>query len=344
MSTYIKPGKALEYDNAPDWVVGYMRYRRTVLGNTHSSVMTAFGDVREFCQWTQAFKVTGRQPQTATELREIDILDLPLSVMAEITKNDIETYLYFLTDVLNNEARTRNKKLVAVKSLYDYLIDQQAVLDIEIAENPAARIRRPKTARKQPVFLPEADVTAFLEGITGENDVRDYALFLLILSTGLRVSEAVGIDLRDLNLDARTCRIRGKGNKERIVNLTPPCCHALRKYLEEYRSLLIGLNTDALFVSRRYMNRLTTRSVQKAMQKHVLNSKLGGNGYTPHKLRHTTGTTLAKDGVDLLVIQQVLGHENPATTEIYTHLGQEDVAKAVRDSSLGLLGTTFNEG
>lgn len=343
MSTYVKPGKALEYDNAPDWLIGYMRYRRTVLGNTPTSVMTFFGSLREFCQWVQAYKITGQQPQKESSLRQIDILDLPLPIMVEINKNDIETYLYFLTDILGNEARTRNKKLVAIQCLYDYLLDQQEALGITIGENPAARIRRPKTAKKQPIYLPEDDSTALLEGITGENAVRDYAVLLLILSAGLRVSEAVGIDMKDLNLDNRTCRIRGKGNKERIVNLTPPCCRAIRKYLEEYRGLLQGLETDSLFVSKRYMNRLTTRSVQKAMQKHTINAKLGGKGYTPHKLRHTTGTTLAKDGVDLLVIQQVLGHENPATTEIYTHLGQEDVAKAVRDSSLGLLGTGFHD-
>lgn len=341
MSTYIKPGKALEYDNAPDWLIAYMRYRRTVLGNTPTSVMTFFGNLREFCQWVQAYKTSGRQPKEAPLLRQIDILELPLSVMVEISKNDIETYLYFLTDVLANEARTRNKKLVAIQCFYDYLLDQQEAMGISLGENPASRIRRPKTARKQPVYLPEDDSTALLEGISGENAVRDYAVLLLLLSSGLRVSEAVGINMKDLNLDNRTCRIRGKGNKERIINLTPPCCRAIRKYLEEYRELLQGLETDALFVSKRYMDRLTTRSVQKMMQKHTINAKLGGKGYTPHKLRHTTGTTLAKDGVDLLVIQQVLGHENPATTEIYTHLGQEDVAKAVRDSSLGLLGISM---
>ena len=225
MSTYIKPGKALEYDNAPDWLIAYMRYRRTVLGNTPASVMTFFGNLREFGQWVQAYKITGRQPREAAVLRQIDILNLPLSAMAEITKNDVETYLYFLTDVLGNEAKTRNKKLVAIQCFYDYLLDQQDALGITLGENPASRIRRPKTAKKQPIYLPEDDCTALLEGISGEN---------------------------------------------------------------------------------------------------------------------TTGTTLAKDGVDLLVIQQVLGHENPATTEIYTHLGQDDVAKAVRDSRLGLLGIEFH--
>jgi len=338
MSSYIKAGKSLEYDNAPDWLIAYMRYRRTVLGNTPTSVMTFFGAIREYCQWLQQYTVQGHQPKNAVALREIDILDLPCSAVAEASKNDVETYLYFLTDVLGNDASTRNKKLVAVRCLYDYFLDQKEVLGLNIGENPAARIRRPKTAKKQPIFLPKSDQEAFLESISGENAVRDYALFLLLLSSGLRISEAIGINMCDLNLDTQTCRIHGKGNKERIAHLTPHCCTAIKRYLDEYRCLISNLETDALFVSKRYRGSLTARSVQKAMEKYVLSAKMGGKGYTPHKLRHTTGTTLAKDGADLLVIQSILGHENPATTEVYTHLGDEDVAKAVRESSLGQLG------
>lgn len=339
MSCYIKEGKALEYDNAPDWLVAYMQYRRAVLGNTKTSVMTFFGALREFCQWSKLYTAGGAQPKSAEQLRQVDILDLEADTVAELSKNDIETYLYFLTDVLGNDPKTRNKKLVAIRCMYDYFLDQKQTIGLAISENPAQRIPNPKTAKKQPVYLPGDDQGAFLEGISGENGVRDYALFLLILSSGLRVSEAVGIDLKDLNLNNATCRIRGKGNKERIVHLTPPCCAALGRYITEYRELIPGLETEALFVSRRYMGRLTARSVQKAMQKHTLNAELGGKGYTPHKLRHTAATTLAKDGVDLLAIQQVLGHESPATTEIYTHLGNEDVAKAVKGSSLALLGS-----
>lgn len=110
------------------------------------------------------------------------------------------------------------------------------------------------------------------------------------------------------------------------------------RYLEEYRDLIEGLDSPALFVSKRRLDRLTDRAVQKAMQKHVLNANLGGNGYTPHKLRHTTATTLAKDGADILAIQKLLGHESSATTEIYTHLDQSDIARAVGQSSLSELG------
>ena len=338
MSTYVKQGKPLEFDNAPDWLVAYMHYQRSVLGNTPKSVMTYFKALREFFQWVSVFSSTGSQPGSENELRNTEILALPLSAALNVTRSDIETYLYFLTDVIGNEPPTRNKKLVAIRTFYDYLLDQQEIMGFELRSNPADRIRRTKTAKKQPVYLPPPDQEALLEGISGDNGVRDYAIFLLMLSAGLRVSEVVGIDMTDLNLDGQTICIQGKGNKERIVNITPPCRDAIRRYITEYRDLITGLQTLALFVSKRHKDRLTDRAVQKAMQKHVLEAKLGGNGYTPHKLRHTTATMLAKSGADLLTVQMALGHESPATTQIYTHLNQSDVAKAIEGSSLSSLG------
>lgn len=338
MAALKKNDTALVFENAPDWLVAYMRYRRSVLSNTDTSTMTFFGALREYFQWLSQFKATGTQPKSAEDLREISILSLPLSVALDATKSDIETYLYFLTDVLYNVPRTREKKLVSIRTFYDYVLDHQEDLGVELAENPAARVRRPKSDKKQPIYLPSEDQTTFLEAISGENGVRDYAIFLLFLTAGLRVSECVGIDLRDMNLRNLTIRIRGKGNKERIAHITPRCADAIQRYIEEYRNLIHDLQTDALFVSKRQGTRLTTRSVERAMEKHIKEANLSGMGYTPHKLRHSVGTTLAQDGVDLLTIQNILGHEHPSTTEIYTHLTNADVAKAVNSSSLAGLG------
>ena len=338
MSTYIKPGKPLEFDNAPEWLIAYMRYRRTVLGNTPTSVLTYFKALREFFQWYSEFHRTGTQPRSAAALRQIQIYDMPVSEALAVTKNDIETYLYFATDVLGNSANSRCKKLTAIHSFYEYLIDQQDASGFSLAVNPAARIRHPKLPKKQPIYLPEADQEALLSSISGENGCRDYAIFLLFLTTGLRISELTGINLADVSLDAHWIRIRGKGNKERFATLTPACTEAIRTYLEQYRALIQGLNTDALFVSRRYKDRLTPRAIEKAMQIQLNRAKLGGLKYTPHKLRHTTATSLARDGVDLLVIQKVLGHENPGTTEIYTHMTNADIAKVLNTSSLSRLG------
>lgn len=339
MSTYILPGKPLEYDNAPEWLEAYMRYRRTIRGSSPNTVMSYFKDLREFTQWVKAFQETGANPRSAESLRQTDITVYPLSPMLSIRKNNIETYLYFCTDTLDNSVSTRSRKLASIREFYDYLVDQQEALGIDLPGNPAARIKNPKLPRSQPVYLPAPDQEALLEGISGENAERDYAIVLLFLVAGLRVSELCALDIQDLDLRAMTVRIRnGKGGKARVAYLTPPCCDALRTYLEQYRSGINGLDSNALFVSKRYRRRITARAVEKLLQKHTLRAELGGKGYTPHKLRHTTATTMAKDGEDLLKIQMVMGHQNPATTEIYTHLNDTDLSNAVNRSSLGKLG------
>lgn len=339
MSTYLKKGKMLEYDNAPQWLESYMHYCRTIKGNTTNSVMTYFKDLRMFCQWAMAVKQNNHQPRSKSELQKIDITMLPLNVVLNLRQNDIENYLYFLTDVLGNSPSTRTKKLVSIRSFYDYVMDQQDSLGVKIEANPASRIRNPKQAKTLPVYLPEEDQIALLETISGENAERDYAVILIMLVTGIRVSELCNLDLSDMDLKAMTLKIReGKGSKSRIAYLTPPCCKALHTYMDQYRNIIPDLDTNALFVSKRYRQRITSRTVEKAMHKYTIAARLGGKGYTPHKLRHTTATTMVKGGENLLVVQTVMGHKSPTTTELYTHLNNEDISKAVNRSDLSRLG------
>lgn len=339
MSSYIKQGKPLEYDNAPDWLIGYMRYRRTVLNGTQTSVMTYFKDLRGFFQWASLYQRSSCQPQSAEALHTISILDYTLEEALQISQVDIETYLYFLADTLGNEAATRNKKLIVVRSFYDYILDHQEALGVTLYGNPTSRIKKPRAEKKRPVFLPEEDQAAFLNAIDGENQVRDYALFLLMLSSGVRISESANANINDLDMSNRILRIRnGKGHKEGVAYLTEPCCAALRKYIEEYRDTIDGLDTPALFVSKRYRQRITTKAMENAMGKYILKAGLGNKGYTPHKLRHTTATMLAKEGKDSMVIKEVLRHEDISTSQLYMHLDQTDVANAVNTSSLSVLG------
>lgn len=340
MSTYIKTENSLEFDNAPDWLVAYMQYRRVILGNTPESIMTYFKALREFCQWAYIVKKTGSSPKTAADLRAVTILGMPVKLMANLTRNDIESYLYFTVNTLGNTPAARNKKLSALRGLFQHLCDQQSNLEIRMSGNPVIGIPHAKSERKQPIFLPDEERKSLLRSISGENACRDYAIFLLMLTCGLRVSEVVRIDMKDLNLEAQFIRIHGKGNKERIANLTLPCRDAISRYIMEYRKALPqdGLKSDALFVSRRRLDRLTARSIEKSMHKYTLAARLGGNGYTPHKLRHTMATILAQDGVDLLKIQNIMGHTNPNTTQIYTHLGNADIAQAVHESRLEKMG------
>lgn len=342
MSTYIT-NRPLEFDGAPDWLVSYMRYRLSVLGNSKTAVMTYFLSLTEFCKWFSYFHTTGKNPKDSPSLRSVDILELPLEDMLLVSKGDIQSFLYFATDVLGNQPATRKKKLAAICGLYEYLIDQQNELGIEIEVNPTSRIIRPKTPKKQPVYLTQEEQIEFLRVIENNikdiNHIRDYAMFLLMLCTGLRLSEVVTIRMKDINLNTCCVNVHGKGNKERPVIFTDSCKCAIEEYLNIYRNTTPGLTTDKLFVSKLRKKELTARNIQLQMDKYLRMANLGNKSLSPHKLRHTTATMLAKDGTDLAIIQDLLGHENANTTKIYTHLDGSDIAKAISASRLSELGS-----
>lgn len=336
-STYLKNGSLQPgFDaDAPEWLKEYNRQRVTLKNNTPASIISFYLHLREFFQWASVYKETGQHPKDEKSLRATSINTLPFSAAKEITRGDIEQYLFFLHLTLHNGASSRNTKLVAVRTFYSYLIDKELM---EV--NPAERIKVAKQEKKQPIFLAGNEQDAFLGAIapSDPNYDRDYALFLLMLTTGIRISEAVGINMRDINMDERTIQIRGKGRKERMAHLSVPCRNAIRQYIQNYRELILPLDTDALWVSKRNKERLTTRAVEKTMKKYIKKAGLNPD-FTPHKLRHTTATILAKDTtISLLVIQQMLGHESSATTEIYTHIDSNDVGEAVDASRLALLG------
>lgn len=342
MSTYLKAGTPLEYDNAPDWLAAFMQYQRVILNRTATTTMTYFKDLRGFFQWLKFYQGTGRQPQNANALRTVDILDLPLDAAVSVRKNDIITYLHFCANILDNSEVTRNKKLASLQNFYNYLIENSEDIGISILENPISTIKRPKLPQSKPIYLTEEEQNSLLESISGENAVRDYAITLLCLTTGLRVSEVCNLDIKDLNLDTKTLCVRqGKGQQDRVEYLTEPCCAALNEYIITYRNSLSELkDPNALFVTRRLKTRMTTKAVYNMVTLSCQKANIQDfKRITPHKLRHTTATTLAKNGTPLLAIQHIMGHKSPITTEIYTHLDGEDIKDAVEQSPLSQLGT-----
>jgi len=336
MSSYLKKGQPLEYDNAPDWLINCMQLERAIIGKSANTVNTYFLDLRGFFQWVKVVKTTGRQPRTADALRKVDILDLPFPTAVSITRNDIETYLVFLTEVLGNSPATRNKKLSSLKAFYNYVLDHKEDLGAEIDSNPAERIHKVKQPKKVPVYLDMEEQEKMLN-VSGRDMIRDRAILLFLNITAVRVSELVNLDKGDIDLNAMRARIRdGKGAKERIVILPQNLCDVLEEYQNQYRDLIPGLTTKAYFVSRTQRDRLTARAIQYMVKRQ--GKRAGVFKVTPHKYRHTAATMLAQQGEDTLVIQQALGHESPVTTAIYTHLREEDIASAVNRSSLAALG------
>ena len=168
-----------------------------------------------------------------------------------------------------------------------------------------------------------------------KSSVRDYAIITLFLNCGMRVSELVGIDLSDIDHELRSLRVVGKGNKERIVYLNDACRFAIGDYISErLQSDQSKLTTKALFLSGRDQ-RISVKTVQWMVYKYLDLAGLGSKHYSVHKLRHTAATLMYQSGnVDVRVLKDILGHEQLNTTQIYTHISNESMEKAMAQNPL----------
>lgn len=215
------------------------------------------------------------------------------------------------------EKTSMARMLACLRTFYDYFVRQGGV-----DANPVRQVRTPRLDKKLPSFLDEAEIARILEASTGDTftDRRDRALLETLYGGGLRVSEATGLDLGDLQLDQGFAVIRGKGGKERLAPLGTGATRSLEEYLPE-RSLRVERlmsGVDAVFVNKNG-TRLNVRSVRRILDRRAA---LGGvrKPVTPHTLRHSFATHLLDRGADLRAVQELLGHANLTTTQIYTHV------------------------
>jgi tyrosine recombinase XerC len=209
------------------------------------------------------------------------------------------------------------RMLACLRTFYDYFLRQGAI-DV----NPVRQVRTPRLDKKLPSFLDEEEVRRLLETTTGDSftDRRDRALLETLYGGGLRVSEATGLDLADLQLDQGFALIRGKGGKERLSPLGSGAAKCIEEYLPEravrIEKLMSGV--DALFINKNG-TRLNVRSVRRILNVRVSVAGLR-KAVTPHTLRHSFATHLLNRGADLRAVQELLGHANLTTTQIYTHV------------------------
>jgi integrase/recombinase XerD len=214
---------------------------------------------------------------------------------------------------------TLQRKAACLRSFYRHL-RRENVLD----RDPTADLRAPRKSQRLPQVLSRDEVRRLLEAPRGTDPaaLRDRALLELMYACGLRASEAIGLDVGDLDLRLGVLRARGKGSKERIVPAGRQAIAAVRVYLSHGRPVLVGLRDEAkLFVNRRGGG-LTRQGLYKIVQRHARAAGLDGK-MSPHTLRHTFATHLLAGGCDLRSLQEMLGHADIATTQIYTHLSAE---------------------
>ncbi len=317
--------KREDFDQLPQLVLGYILYLDVVKNKSPLTVNEYASDIRTFFRYI--LKSRGIV-HDEIPFEDIDISKLDITFMKTITLNDAYTFLSYCRSDRDNNAATRARKAVAIKRFFRYLSVQMKLMD----ENPLQELDSPKLKKSLPKYLTLEQSLDLLGCVDGKNKERDYCIITLFLNCGLRLAELVGLNYNCVRTD-NTMKVTGKGNKERIVYLNDACVKAVSRYLA-VRPVDGVIDKNALFISRN-MRRIHPRTVENIVKKFLDKSGLGGQGFSVHKLRHTAATLMYQHGnVDILLIKEILGHENLSTTEIYTHIVDSQLKGAVDSNPL----------
>lgn len=323
-------------NDTPEVLKRFLIYTETVRGKSDSTTDEYYLDLRMFMRFLLLHRglVSGDTP-----FDSIDISGVDIELLKTVTLSDLYDFSFFLSREreyvrpgekagknvgLGDAARAR--KVSSLKSFFKYLTSKAMLLD----ENPAAELEYPKLAKKLPRYLSADESMELLDSVSGRSPERDYLIITLFLNCGLRVSELVGIDLGDIR--DGTLTVTGKGNKQRVVYLNLACKNALADYLP-VRAKHAPPGENALILSER-KQRIAAITVKKLIKKHIEAAGLDSEKYSAHKLRHTAATLMYQNGVDVLTLKEILGHEQLNTTQIYTHLAPNELQLAAEANPL----------
>ncbi len=332
-----------KYADCPGLLKEFLAYHENIKGQSQLTISEYYLDLRMFFR---VIKLMRNDMPINTDLNEIDIRDIDIAFISTITTTDIFDFLSYLANdrTPNPDASipdygisptARARKLSALKSFYKYL----TVRTKQMSENPVADLEYPKLRKSLPKYLTLEQSAALLRSVSGQNKERDYAILMLFLNCGIRRSELVGLNLTDVYDDR--IRVIGKGNKERFVYFGTACRKAIDTYLP-IRNKQVLTDNRALFGSRD-KNRISVAAVHRLVKKHLLMAGLDATQFSAHKLRHTAATMMLSGGVDVKTVQEVLGHENLNTTQIYTHIENTELKIAAEANPLSKLDFTEND-
>lgn len=319
---------------APEIIRNFLIYHETIKGHSKLTVDEYYLDLRTFFRY---IKIEKNLVPRNTPLDEISISDVDLKLISSVTLSDIYAYLNYLSrdrernqnsshSELGLNSASRARKVSAIRSFYKYLTLKANLLDV----NPVQDLDSPKIMKSLPRYLNEEESVRLLSNVDGANKERDFCILTIFLNCGLRISELVGLNISDVHSDH--IRVLGKGNKERIVYLNDACVDAINDYLL-IRNSIAAIDKNALFLSSR-RQRISTSTVHAMVKKHLSAAGLDSTKYSSHKLRHTAATLMLHNGVDVKTLQELLGHEHLNTTEIYTHVENENLREAAALSPL----------
>ena len=278
-------------------IEGFLSFLTSVKGESENTRISYENDLRQYCSY----------------LERIDLEYVDVSV------NDAREYVRYLMG--KYKERSMLRKLSALRMFYDYLMRKE-----EMDFNPFQDISLKRNEKRLPSVLTEDEVARLL-ALKGEDflSLRDHILFLFIYSTGARISEALSVNISDIEWRERRIKIKGKGGKTRFLFLNRNVVPELNDYIEKRRIYLEGVSEEALFIGKN-KERLSFSSAHLIFNNARENLSLDKN-LTPHTLRHSFATHMMDRGADIRFIQELLGHESISTTQIYTHVSSKKLKK-----------------
>lgn len=320
-------------ENNPEYLNSFLDYSITILNKSPNSIKEYNYDLATFLKYIKLhFGLTNE-----TDYSKITINDIGIETIKKITLDDIHSFISYLATELRSKPATRARKVSTIRVFFKYLSAKAKIIEI----NPAQNLETPKLDKRVPKYLTLDDSKKLLNVAGNEdnrNNVRDYAITTLFLNCGMRLSELVNINIKDIKFDDCKMTVIGKGNKERTIYLNNACMRSISEYLKIRPKEGINYNSkDALFLSER-RERISNRTVQYIIKNELRKAGLDTNKYSVHKLRHTAATLMYQYGnVDIRALQELLGHASISTTEIYTHVESERVRDAVERNPLANL-------
>ena len=314
----------------PDFLNSFLDYSITILNKSPNSIKEYNYDLRNFLKFIKIeFGLSAEK-----DYSKVDIHDLDINIIKKIKLEDIHKYISHMATDLRSKPATRARKVSTIRVFFKYLASKAKLIET----NPAQNLETPKLDKRLPKYLSLEESKKLIEvtkTASDKNKERDLAIITLFLNCGMRLSELVGINIKDINFSENKLNVIGKGNKERTIYLNKSCMDAINDYLKVRPHEGVKYESkDALFLSKR-KERISNRMVQEIVKRELAKAGLDLSKYSTHKLRHTAATLMYQYGhVDIRALQVLLGHESISTTEIYTHVNDEQVKDAVNKNPL----------
>lgn len=315
------------YNNSdnPEFLNEYLVHIKVVKMLSERTIQEYYLDTRLFLKYYYSMK-----HDSTDDIEDTDISAMSVADLKQITLSDVYNFIFYTADERHNLDKARYRKVSALRSFFKYLTKTTHILP----EDPTKDIEVPVPKQALPKFLSLNESLRLLASSDTSDSKRDYCILTLFLNCGMRLSELVGINIKDIDFIEKRLKVLGKRNKERMVYLNSACIDALNSYLEERNANKKAESEPALFISNQN-KRISKRRVQQIVENSLTEAGLDGKGITTHKLRHTAATLMYQYGdADALTLKELLGHASVSTTEIYTHLSDDNVRSAVESNPL----------